>query len=390
MTAAADAIRDWIVRQGLEGETLAGLVEGFATRVVAMGVPLSRAHLGVPSIDPAIRAENVVWRRDAAATREGVEHGRSTAAFEQSPIHFLLTNNIPRRRWRLEDESGLDGYALLRDLRDGGHTDYAAHLVRFGGSATTALQGVALTACSDRPGGFSDSELTLFSEISPILALAAYRIALSGVAVSVLGAYVGHEAGSRILRGEIVRGEGHQVSSAIMFADLSGFTAAADASGLGLVGRLSQHLHAAAAAIEEAGGEVLKFMGDGVLAGYPVAGSDRAADACTALLAAARDAVRRNAAVNARHPGEPSLGLDVALHLGEVFYGNVGGGSRLDFTVIGPAVNEASRIERLCGEVGEPILMSADFAACCGAPTRSLGLHRLRGLGEPREIFAPA
>ena len=386
----ADIIRAWIIGQGLEGDSLEELVEGFATNVVATGVPLSRAHMALPSIDPDIRAENVVWLRDAAATREGIEHGRPSRVFERSPINFLMTHDIPRRRWRLEDEAGPEGYGFLHELREEGHTDYAAHLVRFGGGATTALQGVALTACTDRPGGFSDLDLALLEDVAPTLALAAYRIALSGVTVSVLNAYVGHDAGSRILRGEIVRGEGHRVLAAIMFADLSGFTAAADTTGHDLVGRLSQHLHAIAAPIEEAGGEVLKFMGDGVLAGYPIANLDRARDACAALLDAACDALNRNAAVNARHPGEPTLGLDVALHLGEVFYGNVGGGSRLDFTVIGPAVNEASRIERLCGEVGEPVLMSAEFAACCACPSRSIGHHRLRGIGEPREIFAPA
>ena len=224
----------------------------------------------------------------------------------------------------------------------------------------------------------------------PTLALGAYRIALSSAAKAVLDAYVGHDASARILSGEIVRGEGHQVEAALLFADLSGFTALADASGADLVGRLGEHLSAIVEPIEASGGEILKFMGDGVLAGFGIKDAATPGPACAALLAGAREALARNALVNARHGDNTPLGLDVALHRGTVFYGNIGGGSRLDFTVIGPAVNEASRIERLCGEVSQPILMSDAFARCCGTPVTSLGFHALRGVSEKREIFAPA
>jgi adenylate cyclase len=386
---ASEAIGTWIVEQGLLGDSLTTLVQGFADRVAAAGVPLTRAYLAMPSISPTSRAESVTWRSDGRTLRESVEHGSFPELWERSPLNYLITNGIDRRRWRLEEAGATDAFPVFAEMRAEGHTDYAAHVTAFGGGTTTALRGVAMTVCTARPGGFTSDELALLNRLVPILALAAYRTALSAAAKAVLDAYVGHDAGARILSGEIVRGEGHQVDAALLIADLSGFTALADASGADLVGRLGEHLSAIAEPIEAAGGEVLKFMGDGVLAGHAIKDPDRPDLACAALLAGSREALARNALVNARYGDNTPLGLDIALHRGPVFYGNIGGGSRLDFTVIGPAVNEASRIERLCGELGQPILMSDAFAHCCGSPIRSLGYHALRGVSEPREIFTP-
>lgn len=386
--AEIETIRAWLIEQGLESDSLIALTEGFGTRVAAAGVPLARAYLAMPSIHPTLRSESVTWVRGQPAFHEGVEHGQQIGIWEQSPIYFMLQNGLVRKRWRLDDPAAVADFPLLRDMREQGYIDYAVHIVGFGGSPTTALQGVGLTACCDQPAGFSAADIALLNALVPPLALAAYRIALSSITASVLSAYVGRDAGERILSGQIVRGEGHRVEAALMFADLVGFTAVADASGEGLVGRLGEHLSAIVEPIEAVGGEVLKFMGDGLLAGYAIAEGGDPAPACAALLAGAREALARNALVNARHAGATPLALDIALHRGEVFYGNVGGGSRLDFTVIGPAVNEASRIEKLCGDLGRALLMSADFARCCGAPSVSLGQFELRGVSGRREIFA--
>lgn len=388
--AAIGEIREWLVKEGLEGGSLIALTEGFGTRVLAAGVALARAYLALPSIHPTLSSESVTWLRDRAAFHEGIQHGEQIGIWEASPIYFMLRKGIERYRWNLADPDAVAQFPLLGEMRDQGYTDYAVHIVGFAGSPTTALQGIGLTACSDRPGGFLADEIAFLNALVPTLALAAYRIALSHITEAVVGAYVGRNAGARILDGQIVRGEGHRVGAALMFADLVGFTAVADSSGEGLIGRLGEHLNAMVEPIEAAGGEVLKFMGDGLLAGYSIEEGADPGPACAALLASAREALVRNALVNARHGNATPLALDIALHRGEVFYGNVGGGSRLDFTVIGPAVNEASRIERLCGDLGKPLLMSADFARCCGAETVSLGHFELRGVSGSREIFALA
>ncbi|MGH6919445.1 MAG: adenylate/guanylate cyclase domain-containing protein, partial [Geminicoccaceae bacterium] len=221
------------------------------------------------------------------------------------------------------------------------------------------------------------------------LALAVYRIALLQVAVDLLDAYVGPEPGRRILGGQVRQGTAQQLSAAIVIADLRGFTRVADRTPAErLLAGLNEHLGAAVGAVEQHGGQVLKFLGDGLLAVFAL--EERSAEtACADALAAAEAALAANAAINGRRAavGEPSLELDVALHLGAVMYGNVGSSRRLDFTVIGPAVNEASRIEALCEPLGCHVLMSAAFAGACPRALRSLGRHTLRGVASPQELF---
>ncbi len=389
LAGPASAIRDWIISEGLEGTSLTALLDGFAQRVTGAGLPLSRAYLATPAIHPEIRAVNLTWRAATGVIREGVEHGRFPDAFDTSPIASMLAMNVARRRWRLDQAENRNGFPLLEELHAEGDTEYAAHIVRFGSSATTALLGVALTVCTDQPQGFAPEELAFLNELVPPFALAVYRMALFDITTGILDAYVGHDAGRRILNGQIRRGHGDRLSAAILIADLRGFTAASESSGEELIARLGEHLAAIVEPIEAAGGEVLKFLGDGLLAAFAITDELGPDPACRAAVSAATGAIALNDAVNAAH-GSGSLPLDIALHRGEVFYGNVGGGSRLDFTVIGPAVNEASRIEALCGVLDRSLLMSADFARCSGVPTVGLGMHRLRGVSEPREIFGLA
>lgn len=379
----------WLVETGLIGSEISGLLTGFADRLLAGGVPLSRAYLAMATINPDFRSLSVTWRGESGASRGFVEHERFPTAFEASPVAYLLQRDLPRRRWRVADEGGTEGFELLKELRQEGHTDYIAEIVRFGASAEFAVPGIALTACTDAPGGFADGEVRMLSALTRPLALATYRISLFDLAVSLLGAYVGHDAGHRILSGEIRRGHGQSVDAALMVADLSGFTALAESGGEAVVARLGEHLAAMVEPVERGGGEVLKFLGDGILAGFPIADGDHPGAACAAALSAARHALEENETVNRRHGEAQPLPLKIGLHRGRVFYGNLGAGSRLDFTVIGPAVNEASRLCRLCGELSRPILMSDGFARHCGGPATSLGWHVLRGVAEPREIHTP-
>jgi adenylate cyclase len=203
------------------------------------------------------------------------------------------------------------------------------------------------------------------------------------------GASRGVAPGRRILGGQVRQGTAQQLSAAIMIADLRGFTGVADRTPAErLVAGLNEHLGAVVEAVERHSGQVLKFLGDGLLAVFSLAARPAEA-ACADALAAAQEALAANAAVNARRAttGEPPLALDIALHLGDVMYGNVGSVRRLDFTVIGPAVNEASRIEALCEPLGCHLLTSAAFARACPRSLRSQGRHALRGVARPQELF---
>jgi adenylate cyclase len=387
----ADAIKDWIVRQGLASDDLPGLLRGFGERLVAAGVPLWRGHMSLATLHPMYEAIGYSWRRGQGLIHDQYEHGSmSGEGWQRSPLRHLVENRVPRLRHRLERGEGIEAFPVLAQLRGEGATDWFARLIAFGEHAQRAgLPGMVTSWTSDRAGGFSDADISLIDGLLATLALAVYRMALLQVAVDLLDAYVGPEPGRRILSGQVRQGTAQQLSAAIVIADLRGFTAVADRTPAErLVAGLNEHLGAVVEAVEQHGGQVLKFLGDGLMAVFSL--EERAADAaCADALAAAQAALAANAAINGRREaaGEPLLALDVALHLGEVMYGNVGSARRLDFTVIGPAVNEASRIEALCEPLGCHVLMSATFARACPRALRSLGQHCLRGIASAQELF---
>jgi adenylate cyclase len=282
---------------------------------------------------------------------------------------------------------------LLAELRDQGATEYCLQLLPFGGAVAAAMPGLAFGFATDRPEGFSDADIAAVKELMPVLGLASYRFSMTRIASEMLGVYLGPGSARRVLAGEVRRGMGRTITAAILLADLRSFTPLTDgAEPMRVVEWLDEHLEAAGVPIENCGGEILKFLGDGLLAVFPVEkpGEDEQ-QACARALAAADQAIARTALLNAsrRVLDEPTLDLDVALHFGEVVYGNVGTARRLDFTVIGRAVNEASRLEELCDRLDRRLLMSGAFATRCGRPTADLGRYQLRGLMHDIEVAAP-
>lgn len=379
-------LEQWIIGQGLGGTSLADLVAGVAARLLAEGVDLARAYLALPTVNPTIRVVNHTWTRLDGISVEYMSHDRNHTAFEASPLALMMREDVRVRHWRFA-EPGSDPYPLFDEIRRQGGTDYLVHLVPFENSGSPDLRGAALAFSSGRAGGFTPVEVERIGALVRLVALAAYRMTLFELTVAVLDTYVGFSAGRRVLSGEIRRGLGTTLTAALLFADLRGFTALTDEAGAAIIGRLDRHLEAMADPVAEQGGEVLKFLGDGLLAAFPINEERSQEEACAAAIRAAREALCRNEAVNRAYAGEPSLGLDVALHCGDVYYGNIGSTGRLDFTVIGPAVNEVSRMEALCDGLGCTTVMSASVAAAGGIPTRSLGMHTLRGITTPRELF---
>ena len=228
-------------------------------------------------------------------------------------------------------------------------------------------------------------EVARIDALLPLLGLAAYRMTLFDLTVAMLDTYVGFSAGRRVLSGEIRRGSGTTIKAALLFADLRGFTTLADTAGLDLIARLDRHLEAMADPVAEQGGEVLKFLGDGLLAAFPITEERSHESACAAAIRAAQVAFERNEAVNREH--ETPLSLDIALHCGDVFYGNIGAAGRLDFTVIGPAVNEASRMEALCGTLDCSVILSGPGRLRQPGSGPLPRPHRLRGIAAERELF---
>ena len=386
-----DAIVDWLLQQGMFGDDIATLLQSFGERLNAAGVRLWRGHLAIATLHPAYSALGFTWRRDKGLLAEQYDHRDEVPMqWRQSPLRRLIEERIPSLRLRLHLGEGLSEHPVLVQFRAEGATDWLGTLVEFGGAGQPAgIPGMACSWASDREGGFTDADLQAIERLLPALGLVVFRMVLMQVATTLLQTYTGGDAGRRILSGQIKRGAVERISAVICIADIRGFTGLADrAEGQELLGWLNDYLGAMTDAVEAVGGQVLKFLGDGLLAVFPLQ-DRRPAEVCGQAVAAVTAARAVFGALDQRQAaaGAPPLELDIALHLGEVLYGNVGSTSRLDFTVIGPAVNEASRIEALCAPLDRTLLMSAAFAAAWEGPSVSLGFHRLRGIETPQELF---
>jgi adenylate cyclase len=300
----------------------------------------------------------------------------------------------PYIRRRLMANAAERDFPVLDEFYAAGATDYFAQVFNFGDSDRATSTGVFLSFTSDGPEGFGDDDLLLIQTALPALALAIKAEAGHIIASGLLAAYLGEDAGRRVHSGAVERGSVESVHAIIWYADIRGFTGIADSEpGLNVVRLLDEVFETLTAPLRRRGGQVMKFIGDGMLATFAF---DQAtvAETCRLALDAVEEAM---VALDTMNSGReftmlPAARVDFALHLGDVLYGNIGAADRLDFTVIGPAVNEVDRIEKLCEPLGRSVLMSADFAAAAEQPDRlvSLGLHMLRGVREPREIFGLA
>ena len=246
---------------------------------------------------------------------------------------------------------------------------------------------------TDAPGGFAEGEIELIQATLPALALALKSHAGHEIASNLLRTYLGEHAGQRVHSGSVRRGVAESLQAALLYADVRGFTRLSDIlSGAEIMDMLDDIFEAVIAPLRPRGGHVLKFIGDAVLAIFPFEERDEA-ETCRIALDAAEEALASLSVRGdeRRKEGRPFAEVDIALHVGEVLYGNFGAVDRLDFTAIGPAVNEVARLEKLCEPLGRHILMSDRFANAartpCGARMRSLGTFTLRGVGAPKEVF---
>lgn len=376
---------DWLLREGRLTPDPAALVDGLASHLLDAGAPLWRLRLGFFTIHPQVAAWAYVWKRGGATQVERFPHGvRQTPAFIGSPAQRMMEGGAPVR-YRLDHLSPSD-HRLLHELAAEGGTDYALLPLRF---ADGSLNVFALA--TDRGDGFTARDLANFERLSHALGAALEAAATHRIAETLLDTYVGHRTGRRILEGQIQRGAADDIEAAIWYSDLRDFTGLTETLPTQrLLDMLNSYFELVAGAVTPRGGEILRFMGDAMLIVFPADREGGVVSACRAALEAALDAFARVEGLNRRRCAEgcPEIRFGVGLNAGRVVYGNVGAPDRLDFTVIGPAVNRAARLETLTKELGVPLLMTAGFAATLDRPTVSRGMHRMRGLAEPVEVYA--
>lgn len=390
----------WLAEVGLEGMKPDALLAGFGERMVAAGLPVARGNLSMETLHPELHGYSFVWRRgEGIADSRSFAHGEADRPeFARSPMLHMLANGLFRMRCRLDGPREALEFPIFQEFRDQGMTEWYGAAFPFGWSADGNERGefgMITTWTTDAPDGFGRAGFALLEALLAPFALAVKSVVTREIAEAVVTTYLGADAGRRVLSGEIRRGTTETIRAVVFYADLRGFTRLADTAPQDeLVGMLDDYLETIAEPVETRGGQVLKFLGDGLLATFALDGPDTEG-ICGIALAAAREALDRVAAMNAERAaaGRPVMALDVALHMGEVLYGNVGSARRLEFTVIGPTVNEAARIEALCDELQVNLLTSESFFRAgrgCGGMLVSLGRHGLRGVGEAQELYTVA
>jgi adenylate cyclase len=389
-------ISRWIAERALAGEAETHILAGACEAMAQLGIGLRRATIGADTLHPVLLGRWFEWYRERDDVKQ-TDYGRVTAPeseemWRRSPFYELFNTGQLRFRRRLTAAANAaPEFPMLVDLAVAGMTDYVAYCHRLGGITVVGEMDCIFSSwTSDDADGFSDDHLAALDRIVPCVANAIVGISLGRIADTLVETYLGRDAGRRVLRGSIERGVAEHIRAVLWYSDLKGFTRLVDSVAPELViPMLNDYAEAVVSAIHDHGGQVLKLIGDGVLATFALDDAERA---CGRTLDCVMEAMRRVAAVNGKRGAQelPTTGCYVGLHIGDVFYGNVGSTDRLDFTVIGPAVNELTRIAGMSRTLDQDIVLSSAFAAAAG-PGRdhlvSLGRYALRGVGRPQELF---
>ena len=392
-----DRTADWLMSSALGEVGVDAIFEGCCQRLHAAGVPLARALTAFRTLHPLFASVLLVWKRNQGVNSNAIQHARafSTEEWFRSPMHHLMRHRLPFLRRRLTGVHSIVDFPVLEELRDDGITDYLCYLTPFASDEEPGpdARGIMGSWATDRASGFSEEDLRILGRIQRRYAVSCKMQIQRRITRNVLETYLGPDAGARVLDGQIRRGDGERIHAVIWYSDMRDSTRLADRLDPHVfIERLNRYFECTAGAVIAGGGEVLRFVGDAVLAIFPIrAGGDDARTASERALAAAGDAESRLARANEglAAEGEEPIEFGLGLHVGDVMYGNIGVPERLEFSVIGPAANEVARIEDLTKTLGRRVLVSEAFANAAGTHCEPLGAHPLRGVGAPVKVFAP-
>lgn len=390
-----DRIAAWLTTQGLKGTDEGHILQGFCERCVAAGLPISRALALIDTLHPVYEGRAFQWDSreevDSVFDYGPSDEGNAAENWKRSAFHHLRETNGDEIRRRIGFGEPLD-FFMLDTLLAAGHRDYVAMIHRFAqDSHIGEMDCFYSNWVTTDEEGFAEEHLAALRSLVPVLALAIKAGSLNRISHTIARVYLGEDAATRVLQGRISRGRAERISAVLWFSDLQSFTRITESLAPDdIIPFLNDYADAVISAIHEAGGNVLKLIGDGTLAIFKA--EDRE-EACRQALRAERLLRAKLAVLNAERTaaGRPTTLVYLGLHIGDVFYGNIGSADRLDFTVIGPAVNEVSRIASLCRFVDRPVLMSSPFVSAAPPPSDrevvSIGRYALRGVKLAQELF---
>lgn len=398
LAAALSDLTNWLIQQGLENVPVETWLEECCNRLVVAGIPLQRVNITTRAHHPEIGTLSFRWHR--GGQNERLEYQRQETVGDEylkSPIFYLISNDLPEIRHRLDDPDLEQNFPIYDELRERGTTEYFATKKTFVKRDTTKdfdplrpEEGMIISMTTDQKGGFTDAQLNGLRDLLSPISLTIKSSANRTMAEDITAAYMGADASRRVLSGDIRRGSSETISAVIWYFDLQGFTKMTEEiGGEAVIEMLNDYFGEVCELVEAGGGNVLKFMGDGMLAIFDLNlvkdARAVAVDAAARLPGLFKDINARRAA-----DGRPTTGFTLGLHAGDVLYGNIGGKTRLDFTVIGPAVNTTSRILGMSDALDQTVVISSAVAKPLINSRKdlvSLGQYRLRGVRERQELF---
>jgi adenylate cyclase len=376
----------WLAGGALSGPNSEDVLAQLCQRMLAADIPLWRGAVFVTTLHPDVMGRRFLWQAESGVTVSNAFHSLvEQDEYRKSPFTTVYETRRPLRR-RLADPDCPADFEVLQDLRAQGATDYVAFPLLFtDGSIHVA------TWSTRQPGGFTSKQFAdLESVVAPLARVAEIR-ALRRTSENLIDTYVGHQTGERILSGKIRRGYVEAIRAAIWLSDMRGFTSVSERlPPQALIDRLNLYFGCQVPAVLDHGGEVLKFMGDGLLAIFPIASDNEVGEVCRRTLSCAQEFRKSIAELPPPAEDEAPIRFGLALHVGEVMYGNIGGGNRLDFTCIGPAVNLAARLEKVAAKLGEAVVASSTFASHVPDAFNRLGEHVVAGFAAPQTVYGLA
>ncbi len=387
-------ISDWLFDQSLGEPDIVELFEGLCQRVFAIGVPISRGMLMWSTLHPLFQAESVSWRRGQPAELGQFPHqDKVSEEWLRSPMRHMLESDVKLLRRRLTGPGAMFDFGITEELAEQGFSDYVVlrtDLFSRSAGSNSQRRGIFVTWASDRPGGFIDEDLAALQRIQQRLAVVCKTVIQARISRNIAEAYLGRETGQRVLNGSIRLGDGEQTRALVWYSDLRNSTRLAETMPSDtFLELLNVYFECAARPAIAAGGEVLAFIGDAVLAIFPVANKKDLPATTRRVTAALNESLLLADRINAERVAQnvEPIHYGIALNVGTVMYGNIGVPERLAFSAIGPTVIEVARIEKLTKTIGARALTTRQLASVEPELWRSMGAHRLEGVGEPQELF---
>jgi adenylate cyclase len=398
-----EGIGDWLIEQALADSPFPGTFRQLCLRLQSIGIPVVRARVTWPTLHPLFRAETLLWHQDEGLEFQQFNHqDRESEAWLQSPIRWMLEKDVTVMRRRLTGDDPQLDFALMRELAAGGFTDFLGIRTSFTGGRPAlradgrADFGLYVTWVTERPSGFSDGDIGALQRLQRSFAVACKTAIQPRMTANITDAYLGPTVARQVLSGQIQLGSGSRTLALVWYSDLRDSTHSSEtldeASYLAL---LNAYFGCVAEAAIEAGGEVLAFIGDAVLAIFPIKGEgcetgETLGDVVKAATWAAHRARAAASTVNEtrRAEGQGPITFGIAMNIGEVMFGNVGIPRRLSFSIVGPTVNEVARIEKMTKTLGTGVLATHAVAAADPSAWVSVGEHPLVGLENPVELYA--